>query len=257
MSRASSACDTDALCQGQTKTCWYVATVTFMWKLQDFLRKECGIEFNAITKQFLRFTVGQCDAQKKIGPGSEKCLMLPPGVDRAYKKRSNLKGFASLQSGGMAIDLLIAFFDYSNIRAFHSRRKPQDWQIGYVFREFDVVAIDKPPNALGFAEADPQMTAASGAIMMMGMMAEARDTPKTHVLIGAFVRVRHSAGGHVITIVRCHARPESFMVCDSSTGQCYDGAKESTFLYGNYHATIRVVSFIYARKADGFSDIAI
>jgi hypothetical protein len=252
MSRAGYACDTDALCQGRTGTCWYVATVTFMWKSQDFLRDECGIEFNESTKKFLELTVEQCKAEKQIGPGSEECLMLPPGVETVYRKR----GIApTLESGGSAINLLVSFFIDSNVRVFYSRRPPQEWQIKHAFREFDVVVIDKLSSALGITE-DKAMSDTLGPIIMLSIMAEARETPQTHVLVGAIVRVQHPNGLHAIAIVRCKSSSTNFMICDSATGQCYDGARETTFEYGKLHGTIIKVSFVYAKRKALFADMA-
>jgi hypothetical protein len=247
------ACDTAALCQGQTSTCWYVSAVTFLWKTRGALA-QCDITLPRDIEAFVQSVAETCAR-------GVQCLNLPGDTLRAYMdlraSRQNRGDKPTLYSGGDASLLLAALLKTAGVATdvFNNPTRALSGLVG-TFRATRVFVVSRPPTHLGVPNASP-VDRLSGPRMLIGMLAEARACPKSVTLLGAFVSTRNTVTGrnHVFTIVRCGTH-NTFMICDSATAQCWDGASEQPFEFGSIgNRTFRRVSFVYGRLAS-FVDAA-
>lgn len=251
------ACDTTPLCQGATDTCWYVSTATFLWKARGALAALCGITLPEDISRFVQTVAETC----ALG-GGVQCLNLPKDVMRAYmRKRESLGQSGSkptLDSGGSANVLLATLLIKSGAATdiFNNPRAALDKLFDTSFPATRVFIVVRPVRYLGLP--DKSLDGLSGPRMLIGMLAEARSCPKSVTLLGAFVRVKYKASrlAHVFAIVRC-GTDNSFVICDSATGRCWDGASKTPFATKTKDpATFINVSFVYGRLVPAFVDAA-
>lgn len=251
-------CDTAALCQGQTPTCWYVAVVTFLWKSKSLLKSQFGITLPPDIDAFVEAAVSTCSTT-----GPQTCLNIPPAVLSKYTEQK-YTAFAlpvpeQLVSGDPS-KLLSAIMNAAGYPTAAPHAKTPPTLLRRVLRDDTtrVLILAHSMRKLGFSTTTPPVTPGAGAILLQGMLAELRESPDGFELIGAFVHTRNTATnrGHVITIVRCGTE-RTFMICDSATAECWDGSTQRPLAYGLQPTReFRRVSFVYGRLRPPFIDAA-